>query len=178
MKLSALIPLGIFVAILVALFVGLSLNPKDIPSALIDKPVPEFSLPPLEERGDSRRLASDDLRTGQIRIVNVFASWCGPCREEHPFLMALKSEYGTVIHGINYKDQPANAAAFLQAMGDPYDKVGVDRTGRVSIDFGVYGVPETYVISGDGRILMKHVGPLTPATMEAKVLPLLQGAAQ
>ncbi|MGB0919748.1 MAG: DsbE family thiol:disulfide interchange protein [Alphaproteobacteria bacterium] len=172
MKLSALIPLGIFAAIAVALFVGLSLNPRDIPSALIGKPVPEFSLPPLAERGDDRRLGAADLKTGETRIVNIFASWCGPCREEHPQLMDLQAR-GVVVHGINYKDVPANAADFLVKLGDPYDKVGVDRTGRVSIDFGVYGVPETYIISGDGRVLYKHVGPLTTQDVAANILPLL-----
>lgn len=174
MKLSALIPLGIFAAIAVALFVGLSLNPRDIPSALIDKPVPEFSLPGLDERGDERRLATSDLKTGEMRIVNIFASWCGPCREEHPQLMDLQAR-GVILHGINYKDVPANAADFLAKLGDPYDKVGVDRTGRVSIDFGVYGVPETYIISGDGRVLYKHVGPLTAQDVTDKILPVLEG---
>lgn len=175
MKLSALIPLGIFAAIAIALFVGLSLNPRDIPSALIDKPVPEFSLPPLSARGDDRRLSTADLQTGQMRLVNIFASWCGPCREEHAQLMDLKAR-GIVLHGINYKDVPGNAADFLAKLGDPYDKVGVDRTGRVSIDFGVYGVPETYVISGDGLVLYKHVGPLTPQDVAEKILPFMEGA--
>lgn len=175
MKLSTLVPLGVFAAIAIALFVGLSLNPRELPSALIDKPVPEFSLPPLTERGDDRRLGTADLRQGDVRIVNIFASWCGPCREEHPQLMDLQAR-GFILHGINYKDVPANAADFLAKLGDPYDKVGVDRTGRVSIDFGVYGVPETYIISGDGYVLYKHVGPLTPQDVSGKILPILEAA--
>lgn len=152
-------------------------DPSRLPSALIGKPVPEFTLPPLEELkakdgSDVPGFDAADLATGKPTIVNVFASWCVPCLAEHPMLMALAEDQGIRLFGINYKDDPASARRFLGLHGDPFERVGADRTGRVAIDFGVYGVPETYVISGDGKIAYRHVGPLTEDAIKTKILPL------
>ncbi|MSP66857.1 MAG: DsbE family thiol:disulfide interchange protein [Alphaproteobacteria bacterium] len=168
-----LIPVAIFIALAGGLYVGLDpdRNPKAVPSALIDQPVPEFALPPVEGRGLG--LASADLR-GEVALVNVFASWCGPCRVEHPLLMDLAAKRVVAVHGINYKDQPKAAAEWLLRLGDPYTRTGADRDGRVSIDWGVYGVPETFVVDRAGRIRYKHVGPLQADDLEQKILPLIR----
>lgn len=161
MRPATTIPLLLFVALAIALAVGLTRDPRILPSALIDQPAPEFDLPAIS--ADIPALSSADLAQGEVTLVNAFASWCGPCRIEHPFLARLAEE-GVTIHGLNYKDDPADALAFLEAEGNSYSRIGADRDGRVGIEFGVYGVPETYVISGDGRILYKHVGPILPQT--------------
>ncbi len=154
-------------------------DPSRLPSALIGKPVPDFTLPPLEGQKtdsgtDMPSFGTADLATGEPTIVNVFASWCVPCLEEHPMLMALAQEPGFRIYGINYKDDPASARRFLGRYGNPYARVGADRSGRTAIDFGVYGVPETFVISGDGKIAFRHVGPLTEEAIATKILPLMR----
>jgi cytochrome c biogenesis protein CcmG/thiol:disulfide interchange protein DsbE len=154
-------------------------DPSRLPSALIGKKVPEFTLAPLdglkgEDDAEMQSFTTQDLATGEPTIVNVFASWCVPCLEEHPVLMALAKEKGVRLYGINYKDDPASARRFLGRYGNPFSRVGADRSGRVAIDFGVYGVPETYVISGDGKIAFRHVGPLTEAAIKEKILPLVQ----
>jgi cytochrome c biogenesis protein CcmG, thiol:disulfide interchange protein DsbE len=158
MSLRHLLPFFVFLAVAVALGVGLTLKPKDIPSALIDKPIPEFALPPLEGRDNG--LASSDLRNGDVQVVNVFASWCLPCRAEHPFLMELAKSGKAALSGINYKDKPEKVAKWLDDLGDPFGRIGADVDGRASIDWGVYGVPETFIVDGAGRIRMKHLGPL------------------
>lgn len=157
-------------------------DPSRLPSALIGKPVPEFTIPPLEglkadDGADMPSFDSADLAAGEPTIVNVFASWCVPCLEEHPMLMALAQEPGIRVYGINYKDDPASARRFLGRYGNPYARVGADRSGRTAIDFGVYGVPETFVISGDGRIAFRHVGPLTEEAIATKILPLMRNEA-
>lgn len=167
---SFILPIATFAALAAALGVGLTLNPREIPSALIEKPVPQFALPGLGERAEGLKTA--DLASGKPQLVNVFASWCVPCRVEHPMLMDL-ARRGVVINGINYKDDPGAATAWLKQDGDPFTRIGADRQGRVSIDFGVYGVPETFVITGDGRIAYKHVGPLTEDAIKDKIVPLL-----
>jgi cytochrome c biogenesis protein CcmG/thiol:disulfide interchange protein DsbE len=154
-------------------------DPSKLPSALIGKPVPEFALPPLEglksDGGEEvQGFAASDLATGAPTIVNVFASWCVPCLEEHPMLMALAGKPRIRIYAINYKDDPASARRFLGRYGNPFSRVGTDNSGRTAIDFGVYGVPETYVISGDGKIAYRHVGPLTEEAITTKILPLLR----
>ena len=170
-RLRHLIPAVVFVAL--ALMLGWALNhdPRELPSALIDKPVPQFSLAPV--KGRTLGLSSDDLR-GEVSVVNVFASWCVACREEHPLFMQMKAEGIVPIHGLNYKDQPDNAARWLNTMGDPYTRTGVDLNGRVVIDWGVYGVPETFVITKAGRIAHKHIGPLTAQALEGTILPLIR----
>lgn len=153
-----LIPFALFVVIAVALGVGLTLKPKEIPSVLIGKPVPEFILPPVE--GRTSGLQTSDLHSGEVQVVNVFASWCLPCRAEHPFLMELSKSGKVTLSGINYKDRPDKAKKWLDEVGDPFERTGADRSGRVSIDWGVYGIPETFIVDGDGNIRMKYVGPL------------------
>ena len=150
---------------------GLSLDPSLVPSVLVGKPVPTFSLPPVQ--GRAAGLSSTDL-SRQVSLVNVFASWCVACREEHPFLMQLAKEGGIPIHGLNYKDAPADAAGWLDTNGDPYVRTGTDRDGRVAIDWGVYGVPETFVIDRQGRIAYKAIGPLNADIFERTIQPILR----
>ncbi|EJW10796.1 Cytochrome c-type biogenesis protein CcmG/DsbE, thiol:disulfide oxidoreductase [Rhodovulum sp. PH10] len=165
------IPLVIFGGLAAAFAVGLTMNPAVIPSPLIGKPVPEFVLPPISGRPPG--LSSADLH-GEVTIVNVFASWCTACREEHPYWMRLSAEGTVPVHGLDYKDAPDNALAWLRSLGDPYEKVGSDRNGRVAIDFGVYGVPETFVIGRDGRVAYKHIGPVNQRALEETILPLVR----
>lgn len=165
------VPILIFGIIGTALGVGLTLDPKNIPSALIGKPVPDFDLPPVQ--GRTLGLANDDLY-GDVTLLNVFASWCTACRVEHPIFMRLAREQTVPIHGLNYKDQPQDAAAWLDQLGDPYTRTGADINGRVGLDFGVYGVPETFVIGRDGRIAYKHIGPVSPDALTNTILPLVK----
>ncbi|MBN9049037.1 MAG: DsbE family thiol:disulfide interchange protein [Rhizobiales bacterium] len=169
--LGYLLPVATFAALAALLGWALTHNPREIPSALIGKPVPEFSLPPVQ--GRALGLSKADL-TGEVSLVNVFASWCAACRDEHPLFMQLKASGGVPIHGLNYKDQPDHAARWLDTLGDPYTRTGADRDGRVAIDWGVYGVPETFVVTKDGRIAHKHIGPLTSKDIEATILPLVR----
>jgi cytochrome c biogenesis protein CcmG/thiol:disulfide interchange protein DsbE len=170
-RLVTIIPVVVFASLAIALAWGLNHNPRTIPSALIGKSVPQFSLPPV--KGRTLGLSSENLR-GQVSLVNVFASWCVTCREEHPLLMQLKAENLVPIHGLNYKDQPDNAARWLNTMGDPYTRTGADLDGRVAIDWGVYGVPETFVITKDGHIAYKQIGAVTPKALDEVLLPLIQ----
>ena len=166
-----MLPLFMFTAIAVFFAIGLGLNPREVPSPLIGKSVPQFELPPV--KGRSLSLSTQDLK-GQVSIVNIFASWCLPCRQEHPLLLGLKAEGIVPIHGINYKDKPDDAARWLDALRDPYTRTGADVDGQVGIDWGVYGVPETFVIDRHGRIAYKHVGALTPEVVSRKLRPLLE----
>ena len=170
-RLLYLLPLGIFGGMAAMFAVGLRRDPSTLPSALIGKPVPTFALPPLQ--GRPLGLSSEDLK-GHVSLVNVFASWCAPCRQEHPLFLDL-SKRGTVpIYGINYKDRPEDASAWLAELGDPYRRIGADRDGRVSIDWGVYGLPETFVIDRAGTIAYKQVGLLTSETLNGTILPLVE----
>jgi len=171
LRLRLLAPIAVFLALALLLGWGLTHNARDIPSALIGKPVPQFSLPPVQ--GRMLGLASTDL-VGEVSLVNVFASWCVACRDEHPLFVRLKADGVVPIHGLNYKDQPDNAARWLNTLGDPYTRTGADRSGRVAIDWGVYGVPETFVISKDGRIAHKHIGALTAKDLDKTILPLIE----
>lgn len=166
-----LLPLLLFALVGIFLAVGLTRDPSTLPSALIGRPAPDFALPPLEGR-DEHGLARADLG-GQPMLVNVFASWCVPCRIEHPILGRL-AEQGVAIQGINYKDRPADAKAWLAELGDPFRRVGADRDGRVAIEWGVYGVPETFVLDREGNIAYRHVGPLQPRDVDETILPLLE----
>jgi cytochrome c biogenesis protein CcmG/thiol:disulfide interchange protein DsbE len=170
-RLSYAIPIVVFIALALMFAWALNHNPREIPSALIDEPVPKFSLPPVQ--GRTLGLSSGDL-VGESSLVNVFASWCVACREEHPLFMRMKAEGIVPIHGLNYKDRPDNAARWLNTLGDPYTRTGADINGRVAIDWGVYGVPETFVITKDGHIAHKHIGPLTPDALEGTILPLIR----
>jgi cytochrome c biogenesis protein CcmG/thiol:disulfide interchange protein DsbE len=169
-RLAGYIPLLVFFVMAVFLGIGLTMNPRNIPSPLIGKPVPEFTLPPV--KGRTQGLATADLR-GQVSIVNVFASWCVACREEHPLLMGLGEKGIVPIHGLNYKDKPDDAQAWLDQLGDPYTRTGADISGRVAIDWGVYGVPETFVVDREGRIAYKHIGAMTPEVLRDKIMPLI-----
>ena len=168
-RLRFLLPIVAFAALVLTFAWALKHNPREIPSVLIGRPVPQFSLPPVN--GRRLGLSNTDL-VGEVSLVNVFASWCVACREEHPVLMRLKNE-GVTIHGLNYKDRPDDAAKWLDTFGDPYTRTGADTNGRVAIDWGVYGVPETFVMK-DGRIAHKHSGPLMPHDLESTVLPLIR----
>ena len=170
-RLSFVLPVVAFVGIAIAFGVGLTLRPQDIPSALIGKPVPQFDLPPVE--GRSLGLSSEDLR-GEVSLVNVFASWCPECRVEHPILMALAKSGVVPVHGLNYKDRPDDARRWLDELGDPYTRTGADLDGRVAIEWGVYGVPETFVVNRDGEIEYKRIGALNPEVLRDEVLPLIE----
>ncbi|HEY9567850.1 MAG TPA: DsbE family thiol:disulfide interchange protein [Thalassobaculum sp.] len=169
-RLLVILPLAASIIVGAVLAWSLTRNPREIPSALVGKPVPAFDLPAVE--GRSAGLSSADL-AGEVSLVNVFASWCTACREEHPLFMELKAEGAVPIHGLNYKDKPADAAEWLGTLGDPYTRTGADRDGRVAIDWGVYGVPETFVVSAAGRIVHKHIGPLTRRDLDETILPLV-----
>ena len=166
-----LIPLAAFLALAVILAVGLKRDPREVPSPLIGKPAPAFALPRLDDPSKTVRL--EDMR-GKVWILNVWASWCVACREEHPLLMAFAKKGLVPIYGLDYKDERADATAWLARFGNPYDASLVDADGRVGIDFGVYGVPETFVIDRDGVIRLKHIGPLTPDVLATKIEPLLK----
>ena len=170
-RLRYFVPVAVFVVLALMLGWALTHNPRVIPSALIGKVIPEFSLPPVQ--GRTFGLSSADLRD-EVSLVNVFASWCVACREEHPLFMRLKADSIVPIHGLNYKDAPDNAARWLNTLGDPYTRTGADIDGHVAIDWGVYGVPETFVITKDGRIAYKHIGAVTPKVLEETLLPLIR----
>ena len=165
-----LVPVVVFVGLMLAFGIGLDRDPSRVPSPLIGKPVPGFSLAPV--KGRDLGLSTADLR-GNVSLVNVFASWCLACREEHPRLMRMKEQGLVPIHGLNYKDKPDDAARWLDTMGDPYTRTGADLDGRVAIDWGVYGVPETFVIDRQGDIAFKQIGPITPEILEQTILPLI-----
>jgi cytochrome c biogenesis protein CcmG, thiol:disulfide interchange protein DsbE len=178
------LPLILFMALAILfmarLFAG---DPARLPSALIGKPVPVTALPALDglhRAGGAIPGFSTEALKGKVVVLNVFASWCGPCREEHPLLMQMAATTPftsgqAILAGLNHKDEPENARRFLSVLGNPYQNVGADRSGRASIEWGVYGVPETFVIDREGLILMKHVGPLDE-TAAAKVMAELQKA--
>lgn len=170
-RLLYLVPGASFVGLSLVLAWGLGRNPQEIPSALIGKPVPVFSLRPVQ--GRTLGLASTDLK-GDVSLVNVFASWCVACLAEHPLFMRHKAGSGIPIHGLNYKDRPEDAARWLDTNGDPYARTGADLDGRVAIDWGVYGVPETFVVDANGQIVHKHIGPLTQNDFDETILPLIE----
>ncbi|MGD1885663.1 MAG: DsbE family thiol:disulfide interchange protein [Cohaesibacteraceae bacterium] len=149
---------------------------NEIPSALIGEPVQQTSLEPLEGQG-TPGFGPGDLE-GQVTLVNVFASWCAPCRQEHPMLMALADDDRFQIIGINQKDQPSDARRFLETLGNPYDRIGVDPNGRASIEWGVYGVPETFIVGADGVILHKHIGVFDARDVQESFLPIIEEALQ
>ena len=174
-------PLAIFsVLAIVFAFALRTGDPSKLPSALIGKAAPAIELQGLEGLADAARpvggFAGTDLAQGQVSVVNFWASWCVPCVQEHPVLVALKERTGVRVYGVNYKDQAAAARRFLGRYGNPYFAVGVDGNGRAAIEWGVYGMPETFVVNGAGRIVYKHVGPITPETLEARIIPAIRAA--
>lgn len=164
------LPLGIFLALAVLLGVGLGLNPREVPSPLVGKAAPHFELPLLHRPGE--RFSNKDMR-GKVWMLNVWASWCAACREEHPVLVALAKSGTIPIIGLNYKDKRDEGLAWLARFGDPYLLSAYDEHGKVGIDYGVYGVPETYVIDKQGVIRYKRIGIVTPAIVKEKILPLV-----
>ena len=170
-RLIYVLPLLAFAAVAAWFAVGLTHDPSRIPSALLDRPIPEFVLPPLAGM-ETPALTAATIK-GHVALVNVFASWCVPCRSEHPILMRLGKEPGVALYGISYKDKAEDSAKFLRELGNPYAALGDDAEGRVGIDWGVYGVPETFVIDRDGRIRHKQVGPITPQDLQQVILPLI-----
>lgn len=164
-------PTAVVAGLAAVLGLGLTRDPRQLPSTLIGRPVPKFALPPVQ--GHTRGLSSTDLR-GEVSLVNFFASWCVACRAEHPLLMAMAKSGAVTIQGINYKDAPADAARWLDTLGDPYTRAGADLDGRVGIEWGLYGVPETYVVSADGRVMHKLAGPLTERIRDTTILPLIE----
>lgn len=164
-------PLAVFAIVAAFLGIGLTRNPREIPSPLIDKPVPYFRLAPV--KGRALGLATEDLKA-EVSVVNVFASWCTACRDEHPLWMALARERVLPIHGLNYKDKPDAAARWLDELGDPYTRTGADLDGRVGIDWGVYGVPETFVIDRQGRIRRKIIGAINRRIVDDELMPLVR----
>jgi cytochrome c biogenesis protein CcmG, thiol:disulfide interchange protein DsbE len=164
-----LLPAAVFAVLAAASYVGLGIDSTELPSPLIDQPAPHFELPPLA--GAERGFSSADLH-GHVSLVNTFASWCAPCRAEHPVLNRLARTGRVPIFGIDYKDKEDAALAWIAELGNPYTRIGAD-DGRVGIDWGVYGVPETFIVDRDGRIRFKHVGPLTDGDVEQTILPLV-----
>ncbi len=177
----AMVPVLLFLALsglfLFALFAG---DPQKLPSALIGKPVPQTEFAPLEGLVEGGKqvpgFSSADLAKGQLAIVNFWASWCVPCVQEHPLLIDIGKRTGIPVFGVNYKDAPDAARRFIGRYGNPYAAVGVDPQGRGAIEWGVYGMPESFLVDGQGRILYKHVGPFTPESLEKKVLPAIETA--
>ncbi|SFH25917.1 cytochrome c biogenesis protein CcmG, thiol:disulfide interchange protein DsbE [Nitrosospira sp. Nsp14] len=166
-----LLPLGIFVVLVGFLLVGLNLNPRQVPSPLIGKPAPEFQLQQLHQ-AEQTLTSKDNL--GKVWLLNVWASWCVSCREEHPLLVELAKSGIVPVYGLNYKDQRDDALRWLKQFGDPYTVSIVDPEGRTGIDYGVYGVPETYVIDKKGVIRYKQIGPVTVEALQTKILPLVK----
>lgn len=166
-----LIPFGLFVVVVGFLAVGLTLNPRELPSPLVGKPAPDFSLPQLHDPG--KVISSNDLK-GKVWLLNFWASWCGGCKEEHPVLIHLAQSGAVPIYGMDYKDQRPEALTWLREWGNPYPVVAVDESGRIGINYGVYGVPETYVIDKAGVIRYKQIGPLREDILQGKILPLVR----
>jgi len=169
--LKYLIPLGLFLVMVVFLAIGLRRDPHELPSALINKAAPTFRLPQLKD--PTKTFSAEDMR-GKVWLLNVWASWCVACRDEHPLLLEYARSGAIPILGLNYKDKREDALAWLQEFGDPYQLSAADLEGRVAIDYGVYGAPETYIIDKSGTIRFKHVGPVTTDVWSQKVLPLVQ----
>ena len=168
-----LLPVAVFAGLVAVLYLGLGKDPSYVPSPLIGRAAPAFDLPEL--RTPERRVTEQDLR-GRPTLVNVWATWCAGCRQEHETLIAIARESGVPIIGLNWKDDPALARRWLQDLGDPYALVAVDESGEVAIDWGVYGAPETFLVGPDGTVLYKHIAPLTPDVWQAEFLPRIRAA--
>jgi cytochrome c biogenesis protein CcmG, thiol:disulfide interchange protein DsbE len=169
--LKFLLPLGVFLGLIAFLAVGLKLDPREVPSPLINKPAPAFSLTQLDN--PARVIRRDDL-LGKVWMLNVWASWCVACREEHPLLVAYSRRKALPIYGLNYKDTRVDGLQWLAKFGNPYDASLFDQDGAVGIDWGVYGVPETFIMDKQGVVRFKHIGPLSPEVLRDKVEPLLR----
>lgn len=169
----ALLPIAVFLMLAALFYRGLSGDPAEVPSVLINKPVPDFALAPVAAL-NLPGLASADLKKGEVTLVNVWASWCVPCRSEHPLLMELARREDLRVVGINYKDDPENARHFLITLGVPFTAVGSDANGRASVDWGVYGVPESFLVDGKGVIRLKWIGPLSAEALRNEIIPKVE----
>ncbi|MEM8554353.1 MAG: DsbE family thiol:disulfide interchange protein [Pseudomonadota bacterium] len=170
-----ILPPLVFAAFAVTAYIGMQReDPEALPSALAGQRAPSMALTPL---GDLENFDDAVLRTGDVKLVNYWASWCAPCRVEHPNLQQLADE-GVVIYGVNYKDDPAKALDFLDELGDPYVAVGADATGRTALDWGLYGVPETFVIDAEGEVILRFAGPITQSILESTIRPAIAEAAR
>jgi cytochrome c biogenesis protein CcmG/thiol:disulfide interchange protein DsbE len=174
-------PLAIFTVLAIVFAFALrGGDPSKLPSALIGKTAPAIELQGLEGLTEAGQpvggFANADLGKGLVSVVNFWASWCIPCVQEHPVLVALQERTGVRVYGVNYKDQAAAARRFLGRYGNPFFAVGVDGNGRAAIEWGVYGMPETFILNGEGRIVYKHVGPITPETLDARIIPAIRAA--
>jgi cytochrome c biogenesis protein CcmG/thiol:disulfide interchange protein DsbE len=165
------IPLALFIVLVAFLAIGLGHDPRELPSPLINRPAPDFNLTQLHE--PQKTFSARDMR-GQVWLLNVWASWCVSCREEHPLLLELSRSGAVPIYGLNYKDKRDDAISWIREFGDPYVLSAADQDGRVGIDYGVYGAPETYLIDRDGVIRFKQVGPITPDLLQQKILPMVR----
>ncbi|MBN1378672.1 MAG: DsbE family thiol:disulfide interchange protein [Gammaproteobacteria bacterium] len=165
------LPLMGFGLLVLILAIGLTQDPSEVPSPLIGKPAPEFELPRLHD--PSQNLSLADLK-GEITLLNVWASWCESCRVEHPFISEIAASGAVAVYGLNYKDERGEALKWLKALGDPYQAIAVDQDGRVAIDFGVYGAPESYLLDQNGVIVYKKIGPITARDWKEDVSPLIQ----
>ena len=174
------LPVVLFATVAFLFLVSLKGNPNLVPSALIGKPVPVFAFTAIVGLGSAGPAANGfdqgALGNGQVSIVNFWASWCAPCIDEHAQLAALKERSGVRVVGVNVKDDPANARQFLNRYGNPFTMIGADRAGRGSIEWGVYGTPETFIVDGKGMIVMKFVGPIQPGDVDRKFLPAIEAA--
>ncbi|HET7335867.1 MAG TPA: DsbE family thiol:disulfide interchange protein [Rhizomicrobium sp.] len=174
-RLIYIVPVLAFAVLAYVLFASLiAPAPDTLPSALLNKPVPDIALPALDK--NVKGFARADFASGHVTVVNVWASWCAPCRAEAPLLAAISGLQGVKLYGFVYKDTPANARGFLAQYGNPFDRLGLDKDGRAGIEWGVYGVPETYVIDGRGIIRARFVGPLTPQSLAGTLLPEIERA--
>ncbi|WP_119387884.1 DsbE family thiol:disulfide interchange protein [Taklimakanibacter lacteus] len=169
----ALVPVAVFLVLAAVFYRGLAGDPADVPSVLINKPAPQFALDPIDGL-DLPGLATADLAKGAVTLVNVWASWCVPCRDEHPLLMELSRREDLKVVGINYKDDPENARRFLTTLGIPFAAVGADPNGRASVDWGVYGVPESFLVDGKGTIRLKWIGPLSREALKTQIIPKIE----
>lgn len=174
-NLLLIVPPLLFLVFASVAWVGLSRDhPDELPSALVGRPAPEITRT-VALRPNDTAPTDADLRAPGVKLVNFWASWCGPCRAEHPYLSALAEE-GVPVIGVNYKDAPEQALGYLRDLGDPYEKIGADASGRTGIDWGIYGVPETFVVASDGTILSRFPGPLSPDVIEKRIRPALASA--
>ena len=176
-RLLYIMPLSVFLVLAVYFAIGLTKDPSILPSALIDKPVPEFSLPPIEG-GPGKGFSSANLKGNGVSVVNVFASWCVPCRIEHPQITRLAGLKVATLYGLNFKDEPKAALKWLKQLGNPYAAIGADTKGRAAIDWGVYGIPETFIIDAAGVIRYKYVGPISAERLDTEILPLIRTLSQ
>jgi cytochrome c biogenesis protein CcmG/thiol:disulfide interchange protein DsbE len=174
-RLLYLVPALVFVALALVFFHSLSGPPPDeLPSALVDKPAPALSLPPLDANAQAFRPA--DLRAGRVTVLNIWASWCVPCRAEAPALAALASRRDIALFGLVYKDKASNARAWLNDVGNPFSRIGLDADGHAGIEWGIYGVPETFVIDGKGVVRFRYAGPIVGNVLDNEILPAIARA--